>query len=432
MSSTGRRALLLACVFTLVGGFYFATFDVRDLTDTDLNSLQTRALVLHGDVDVSRYDVSPIAYAFPRDGGLYSVYGVGISVVSAPIYAVVARLDVSDSAAQGAAVIPFAALAVVAMWRVLLRSFAAPLATAGAVAFGFGTTMWPLAAMAFYQHASVALFHTLGIGGFLQKDRRGSFLAGLGFGAAAFVRTPAAVPLAVAGLYLLVRDRRAAISYALGALVPVAGIVVQNRWIWDTWLTGGYSLAGIGFRGDVGTGLWGLLAGWWRGLLVYSPFLGLGFVGWVLALRRSRSFLEGRLVALGFSCLATIVLYSRWSTWHGGLNQFGYRYLLDVVPFLIVLGAYAVKALPRIRLPALALVAVSIMTMAFGVEPNRFAWDGRWFASTFEQASIGQAWIAFSHRPLGGLLRLAGVGVIAWLLLALSRGPLEGPSDPAG
>jgi hypothetical protein len=421
MSAKAQRALLLACVCALIAGFYAATFDIRDLTDTDLNSMQTRALVLHGDVDVSRYEVSPIAYAFPHEGGLYSVYGVGISVVSAPIYAIVARLDVSDSAAQGAAVIPFVALAVVAMWRVLLRHFAAPLATAGVVAFGFGTTMWPLAAMGFYQHASVALFHTLGIGGFLAKDRRGAFLAGLGFGAAAFVRTPATVPLAVAGLYLLIRDRRAAFAFGLGALAPVAGIVIQNRWIWGTWLTGGYSVAGIGFRGDVGEGLWGLLLSWWRGLLVYSPFLGLGFVGWVLAFRRRRSFLEGRLAVLGVSCLATIVLYSRWSTWHGGLNQFGYRYLLDVVPFLVVLGLFAVRSLPRIRPLALALGILSIMTMAFGVEPNRFAWDGTWFASTFEQASIGQAWIVFSHRPLGGLLRLAGVAVIAWLLLTLSR-----------
>ena len=425
-----RRFAAFALPFVAMVAFFAATSSNRNITDTDLNSFQTQEFVLHGDMDVSRYPIADKAFARESRGNLYSVYGVGISVVSAPVFAVLARTDVSDRVLQQAAVIPFVAASILVMWRVLARIVSRELAVAGAIVFGFGTTMWPLASMALYQHASVAVFLGIGLLGLFSRHPRAPALAGLGFGLAAFVRAPAAIPLIVVGVFYLLHGRRPVALYVLGALAPVAGILIQNRWLWGTWLTGGYSFAGIGFRGDVRRGIWGLLFGWWRGLFVYSPALGLGFLGWFAALRAPRGYVERRMVVLGASSLISILFYARWSTWHGGLNQFGYRYLLDVVPFLVVLGAWFVARVPRIRPLALATGVLSLLTMAFGAAPNDFGWDGTYLATALEDTSLGQAWIVFANEPLGSIIRLIGVGFIGWMIYALGKDLSTKSLDP--
>lgn len=410
-------------LFVVLVGFLAATYSFRRITDVELNSFQTRALVLHGDADLSRYErVSRPGY-FTRQRGeqLYSIYGTGISVVAAPAYAVLARTDASEGVRHAAGAIPFVAAAIVLMYVLLSRMFDPMLAAAGALVFGFGTTMWPLASMALYQHGPVAMFQVLGLMGLFSDKQRAPALAGFGFAAAVFIRPTTAIPFALVGLYYLTRGKRPTIGYALGAVVPLAGMVIQNRWLWESWLTGGYAQSGIGFNADMPRALWGLTFGWWRGIFVYSPILLMGLVGFVMALRRLKGAIEPRLVVLGVSSVATILFYSKWTTWWNGLNQFGYRYLLDAVPFLIVLAAYAVARSERARVYAMPLAALSILTMTFGAAPNGFGFDGVKFATRLEDTSLGQAWINFFDHPLQGLFRLVGVAAIGALFIAVAR-----------
>jgi hypothetical protein len=431
MGDGARRAgAALAGLGALVA-LYAATYSPRNITDTDLNSLQTRALVLHGDIDLSRYRLDPRALWVSWRGARYSIYGVGVSLPALPVYAPLVRLGASENLLQAAASIPFVAAAAILLFRLLSGLFSRWVAWGWTVVFALGTTMWPLAAMAFYQNGPTQLFQVLGLLGLFSRRRGGPALAGFGFAAAAMVRPLAGFALAFAGLFYLLRDRRALGPYVAGALAPLAVIVVQNRWIWGGWLTGGYSHNIAGFRGDVPKALWELLFGWWRGMLVYSPVLGMGFVGLAMALRRARGFVESRLLVAGATALATILLYARFTTWWGGLNQFGYRYLLDAVPFLCLLGAYACERSPRVRAWSVPLGLLSVLTMTFGAAPNRFALDGTLFATRLEDTSLGQAWIVALDRPLETLARLGGValvaGVLAWA--APRMGPRPGPAE---
>jgi hypothetical protein len=203
------------------------------------------------------------------------------------------------------------------------------------------------------------------------------------------------------------------VRFVLAAMPFAAGIAVANRWLWGGWLSTGYSVLGERHTGVNLNALFGLLFGWWRGLFVYSPVLVLGAVGFAAALTRARGFVERRLIALGLAAIATILFYSGWDQWWGGLHQFGYRFLLDITPFLVIMGAYAVDRLRLLRRPAIVLAFVSVLTMTFGAAPNRFSFDGIVFARTPGEASLGQAWIVFGHSPLRSLARLAGVGVVA-------------------
>ena len=411
--------MITLLLFAALYAFFAATFDFRNLTDTNLHSRQTETLVRHGTVDLSGQRLLPAEFAFRHRGKIYSEFGVGISVVSAPIYAVLTRTSATRKIMAGATAIAFVTGAALVLHRVLLKLVKPVTAGAGAAVFALGTPMWPIATTALHEHSAVALFQAVGLLGLFSRARWAPLVAGLGFGFATFVRPTEAIVAGMVGLFYLIRERRHRfVAYAAGAIVGVGGLVVQNRWLWGNWLQGGYANNPEGFRGGPASGLFGLMFGWWRGLLVYTPVLVLGFVGWYLVLRKPRGFLEERMVLLGAISVAMIGVYSFWTEWWGGTSQYGYRFLLEIVPFLVVLGAFAVERLPKLRRPAFALAVLSVANMALGMAPNRFAWDGVKFPSRFSDSPIGQAWIVFAHRPLGSILRMAGVALIAVLFIA--------------
>ncbi len=427
--------MITLLLFAALYAFFAVTFDFRNLTDTNLHSRQAEALVKHGTVDLSRYKLLPAEFAFRRDGHIYSEFGVGISVVSAPIYAVLTRTGATRKLMAGTTAIAFVTGATLILHRVLLKLVPPFTAGAAAAVFALGTPMWPIATTALHEHSAVALFQAVGLLGLFSRARWAPLVAGLGFGFATFVRPTQAIVAGVVGLFYLVRERRhRAVAYAAGAIVGVAGLVIQNRWLWGNWLQGGYANNPEGFHGDPASGLFGLLFSWWRGLLVYTPVLVLGFVGWYFVLRKPRGFVEERMVLLGAISVAMIGLYSFWTEWWGGTSQYGYRFLLEIVPFLVLLGAFAVDRLPQLRRAGFVLAIVSVANMAFGMAPNRFAWDGVKFPSRFSDSPIGQAWIVFAHRPLGSILRIAGVAVLAVFFIAAGSRLAKNqavPLDPA-
>jgi hypothetical protein len=414
--------LASGALFVVLVAFYALTFSFRAITDTDLNSLQTRAFVLHGDLDLSRYGRLPgLRQQYEHIGGhTYSIYGVGITLVAAPIYLPLIHLGATDRFLQGAVGILYAAAAGVVLHRVLRRLFAPAIAAAGTTVFAFGTTMWPVAAMAFFPQAPVVFFACLGLAGLFSRWDGGPALAGLGFGIATFIRPTAAIPFALVGALYVTEGRRSLLRYVAGATAPLAALAVQNHWIWGKWLTGGYWTAEIGFNSDLPSALWGLTFGLWRGLFVYSPVLIIAVAGLVLAFREARGFVERRLIVLGITSIATIALYARFTTWWNGLNQFGYRYLLEIVPFLIVLGAFAIATKPRLRVPALGLGILSVLTMTWGAAPNRGGFDGLLFASRLVDTSLGNAWIVFLDHPVRSVARLAGVAAVSAFIVAIS------------
>ncbi|MGH2727150.1 MAG: hypothetical protein ACRDKS_09255 [Actinomycetota bacterium] len=215
----------------------------------------------------------------------------------------------------------------------------------------------------------------------------------------------------------------------LGAVGPLVALVVHNQIVWGS-VTGGYGQARVGFHAAWPQTLGRILFGWWRGIFVYSPALLLGVPGVVVAARRAKGFVEQRLLVLGVSTAATILFTSKWTEWHGGVNQFGYRLLLEVVPFLVVVGAYAVARVDRLRPVAFFLGVLSILTTTWGAAPSPNGWDGKLFASDIADTSLGQAWIVFFDHPLEGSLRLAGVAAVTALLFVVARRYWE-PQEPA-
>jgi hypothetical protein len=426
MRERAAAVSLVAAIFAIVAGVTTATHSFRGITDTQLNSLQTRALVLHGDIDLARYGIDPSDYQTPqeklvveRGERIYSVYGIGVSLVAAPFYAITARTGLSDQTAQTIVGVFFAAAAAASFGLLLVRLTTPAIAALCAVVFAFGTTLWPVASMAFFQQGPVLFFEGLGLLGLFSPGRRGPALAGLGFGAATMVRPTIAIMLGIVGLYYLARDRRRLVMYCLGAGLPLSILVVQNRWIWGSLIEGGYNWAGITFDGPFAQGLRGLTIGWWRGLFVYTPLAALGAAGWLMTLKRDGEADRAH-AFLGIAVLIALLVYAKWPDWGGGINQFGYRLPLELVPALLVLAAYAMRRMPGLLPAGIAMGLVSVLTMTWGAAPRRDGFDDVLFAHRIQETSLWRSWRNFFEHPGPGLLRLSltagAAALIAWLV----------------
>lgn len=418
MQQSSRRLARALALVILIGGFYAITFDFRPSTDSYLNSLQTKSLVLHGDVDLARYG-HLAGFTVHKGQHVYSVYGAGISLAGAPIYLVGAHAGASDRVLEALASIPFVTGATVVLHFLLLRLFDRTIAIGGTLVFAFGTTMWPVAATAFWQQGPVAFLTLLGLYALFSERKTAPTWAGLAIGLATFVRPTLFVLAAVFALYFCTKGWQSIVRYAAGGLPAVAGFLIQGRWVWGSWLKAGYSFAGVGFHGNVPHALYGELFSVWRGLFVYSPVLILAVIGAFTAPREDGA--RKRILRfLAVSALGSIVLYARFSTWWGGKQEFGYRYLLDVTPILVLLAANATYRYRRLMTAAAPLAVVSILTMTFGAAPNRYGWDFNPFAKRFIDAPIGQAWIAFFDHPAPALARLGGIVLVSVAIFALT------------
>lgn len=430
MTAVKPSGLLVRFIIVLVAAtaVYVATFSFRPTTDTQLNSLQTRALSIHGDVDLSRYQPRGGFYV-ERGSATYSIYGVGISAVSFPFYAPLLRLGAGENVLQGTVSCVAAGLAVAFMFTLLTRLFPVRLAIAGTICFGFGTTMLPVASTALWQHAPVVLFDVLGLLAVTSPRRSAPFLAGLAFGAAAFVRLPAALPLAAFLIYYVTRNVRSGISF-IGGITPfVVARIVENVWLWGSPLRTGYSYEPqtFAFRHFL-TGLLGEVFSWRRGLFTYSPVFVIALFGIALsglAFRRAPE--ERHIFYSGVAFIGLLVVNATHVVWWGGERQFGYRYLIDAIPFLILPVVWSVKRVRSLGLPFSFLGALSIVFMAAGSVPQRDAWDTTFPQDQLSLSPLSHALRGTMRDPFPFVWRIFLIGALAAVMLRLFRNP-EGES----
>jgi hypothetical protein len=212
------------------------------------------------------------------------------------------------------------------------------------------------------------------------------------------------------------------------ALLSIAGY---------NWVRNGSPLA-TGYRADESfdnpflLGLYGLLFSPGKGLFVYVPFL--AALPWAAAVlwRRARREL---LLALAISAIY-LVVFSTWYYWWGGTN-WGPRFLLPVMPFLVLLLAPACELAGRIDFRNRARVAfsslfvalcllsfsfqllgVSIPSLAYRARMVRLSANPDWDSIFFPQFS-----------PLVGSLNLLRPGVLdfAWIRVLDNQVSIDWP-----
>jgi len=381
-----RYALVFLALFVP-----FGYFNHSDGWNQGVRLAELHAVVLKGTLRIDDY----ISYTGDRaliGGHYYSEKAPAMALAALPSFAVTAgvqKLLGIDPDAEAAARVSawiatvcsvglLAALGGVAFFALLEAKFGALVAVLGTFALFLGSITFPYAT-ALFSHAgtigllAIALWAALGTGAGASSRR--DAIAGIAAGCAVASEYPAILPGAALGLYLATNDLGRLWRYGLATLPAAALILVNN-----------YAISGSPFRVSYGTNplfpelnattnygfslpqlgaIRAVVWGEYRGLLFWSPVMGMAVVGFVEMFRKDR--------AIAIMCASAIVLVllqvGAFYTWFGG-NAVGPRYLAPALPFIGLAAAYGIMRLPELGL-ILLLVSIALMGLvtAIAIDP---------------------------------------------------------------
>lgn len=366
--------------------------------------------ILHGGLAISRA-ADPSGWNSP-----YSAYGIGESLVMAPLLALQQALHARPDL-------------IVSLANPLLMSTAGAASFLAGRAMGFGrraalgtTLLAGLLTMALQatteqlSEPGVALGIALTVLGLLRWRAchvGGAGLAGLGMALAVLFRVDSVLVVAAVGVLAVplfippARLRREVRGIVLLA-VPLAAAGAWTAYY--TWLRTGNPIPGPygpeRFTTPLLVGLYGLLVSRGVGFVFYNPALLLALPGAVLVWCRDRA------VAVLLIALAVVrpLFYARWGAWWGGVT-WGPRFLMPATVPLALLAGEALRRIGRLPtlLRAVAVLLAAALVVAAAVVNLASVWIG-----------YEAAWLS-AHNNTIGYFYTFRVGPLGWNLDHLGR-----------
>jgi len=196
------------------------------------------------------------------------------------------------------------------------------------------TCVWSIASQAIWQHGPSLFFITIGLWMIVRENKSLIPYAGFFLGMAVWNR-PAniviALPLAI---YVFKTYRQYIWRYLLLGAIPILLMCLYSYYYIGTiWVFGQARNSMADLSGDMLKGIFGLLLSPSRGLIILSPIFLFSFIYLFKILCSKKT--ELILKYLAISIILLILIFSKWSAWYAG-QCFGYRYLTEAIPFLII------------------------------------------------------------------------------------------------
>ena len=402
-----RPALAL---FMLAFGVYNANLREISSYDTMATRMIPVSLLRSGDIDLDEFDfffsgqypTSPVAsdngpapertpyWVQYRRGHYMPTFPATAGIVVTPLYAPAVLLGMLND--PGRVFLMATLLAKLSASLLAAISVAVVFLTAHrltgpreafwvAVIYGFCTSTWAISSQGLWQVAVSQPFLAFSLYAFVRvrenppDELRWLALAGLFLAVAVAARPPNAVPAIVMSLYVLQTRPHGVHVFSAAPIVIATTLFAHNLYWYDTPF-GGYAATSVGGTMETPslTSLGGLLVSPSRGLFVFSPVL-------LFAMPGARRSMRDRGDPLGAYCLAAIAslvaLYSAWRYWHGH-HAWGYRHLIDTLPFfavLITLGIRSVLDSAAARRGLIAAATFSCAVQIVGAFNYPCGWD---------------------------------------------------------
>lgn len=373
----------------------FLLSPVRQISDSLFTLLTAEQLARHGTFDLSpffAYDGGELPYQLKRSGDavLYQ-FPPGAVLLAMPWMAIAAPLGLGVIDARGqhdpmrerrqqkilAALLT--ALFVAGAWAALDRLLGTQPALWLTAALTLGTPVWTTASRGVWSQTAELAVLGLAlplIAALARGSTGGAGRLGLLAAAAYFCRPTGAIVIAVLGVWLLRRDRRAALRYGLAA-AALLGVFMALSWaLWGSVLPPYYLAARL--APPSADAALGILFSPSRGLWIFEPALAAALVFGVLRWRTLADRALFTIGALGLGLHA--VLLASFPHWWGG-HGYGPRLFTESVFFQVLIAASVVASLRREPRPAVwrssfaALLLVGILLNAPGALSNR---SNRW------------------------------------------------------
>jgi hypothetical protein len=403
------RALLAFASFAIPLAVYLAGFryvgsgDTRPAELLPIALLEGRGFDLTGLVDPAE----KYPYWYHRVGDrLVSSYPILPGLLNVPVYAAAraAGIDLVANRERLSLITASLLCALSALFLFLaLERFGARRRDALALTllYAFGTCAWSVASRAMWQHGPSLALLTAALWLLLRGDRASAAASGLLLSLAVVNRPTNVLIVVPLALFVLRRRREALPLFLLLAGIPaILHAAYASAYLGTPFSTGYWNPIPevANFRGNPFVGLAGLLVSPSRGLFVFGPFFLFALAGTVIAGRNPGSWPIAPYLAAG--ALLLVLLYSRWSTWWGG-HTFGYRYLIEAVPWLMVLVAIAwdrIRTRPGWKVVFVACCLWSVFVQALGVRYQPSGFNQRMDEDASILWSVRDSEIAMSSR----------------------------------
>jgi len=223
--------------------------------------------------------------------------------------------------------------------------------------YAFGTGTWSIASRSLWQHTSSEFFISLLILILLYSKDRPKLIPWMGFisSLAILARPTNIIFIAPLALFVFFKERKYALPFCLSFLPAALFTLIYNHFAFGSALSEGYSARNdVKWSTPLLTGVTGFLISPSRSFLFVSPPLVLSYLA-LYKIFRTKNFIENhnllfKFLSAGF--LFSLLVFSKWYDWSGA-NGFGYRMLVDYLPFLIFITFLLLKNIGKRGLTAL-------------------------------------------------------------------------------
>jgi hypothetical protein len=456
---TGRVAGTLvaqseARVYPLLFAFLFLPyvyFNHSDGWNQGARLAQLHAVVLKRTLQIDAYHQT-IGDKAQIYGHYYSEKAPAMSLAALPAFAATVAVQkllgvdpdaqpgwrISEWIATAGSVAVLAALGGVAFFSLMRRQVGANAAFGGTVALFLGAITFPYATALFAHAGTIGLLCIVLWSVFepWSVTKRRDTIGGLAAGFAIASEYPAVFPIAVLGLYLLVKDFRRAFRFGVAMVPGISLILLVNFLTTGNPLELAYgsntlfpeisSANFFGFTLPNGRAAWALLWGEYRGLFFWNPVLLLAIPG--LAALARWNWAHAVVVVIGTALV--LVQASSFSGWTGG-NAVGPRYLTPAIPLLGIAAAHGIKQFPRTSTVVVVLSVVMMgMVTAIAIDPpSEVARPLRdyYFPRIQQDRWVTNLGMLAGLSPMASLAALAGAMLpCGWLAWRYRHSPVEG------
>lgn len=378
------RAKIFASTLLLLIPFsiYIAGFKYIGSGDTVASELLAVTLVREGNFDFNEFFIEgeEMPYAFTLSGSrIVNLYTVIPGMMNVPLFfaANVIGVDLESNLLKlnKISISLLAAISVVLMFYILLGlRFSIRRSFFFCIVYAFGTLVWSQAARGTWQHGPSILFLCSALL-LMQSDKKSVFAWAGFFLALICVNRPAnAFIVLPVYVYVLVHKRDRFLPLVLTSLIPVAFLAWYSIEYWGSILSLGQGQSGK-FFGDPLLAIPGMLISPARGLLIFSPVFAFSLLYMIRDVFRKGADVLDRYLTVGF--ILTLICYSFWERWSGG-HCFGYRYLSEFIPVLIIFLAkswdryIAPRRIVKVMFGILFAAAVYIHFLGAFIYPSGF------------------------------------------------------------
>lgn len=322
------------------------------------------SIVTEGNTDLNEYQKlleQHNYYAIHKvNNKYYSQFPIGVSIMALPVIYVlekfpkftfpcfytgegdgkISKTEIKDHFKKG---IPvglelfvaslYAAMAGVVIYLLLILQTKRKYAVLLTLLFAFGTTTWSTASRALWQHGPSMLMLLLALYLILLAKSKPKLiqLVSLPLAAGYVIRPTNAISVAAFSLFVFINYRKEFWKYLAWSTIIVVPFLFYNFTVYHSILPP-YFQQKLFTLSSFGTGLLGTLISPARGMFIFSPVLLFAIYGLTLKIQKRE------LELLDYFILAIIVMHwlvvSSWHPWWGG-HSYGYRFMSDMVPFLI-------------------------------------------------------------------------------------------------